>query len=106
MQKKTSTPERILRAVLVTAAALVVGATVWWSATADRRAIRALPDAQRLSLLRNTIATLKNVCDPAPPRSMRELCRQQAELAVEFDECRRDPACRQLARRNLYQPHR
>jgi hypothetical protein len=86
----------------------LVGAVmlVWWSATADERAIRALPEAQRLALLKSTIANLKNVCDPAPPRSMREFCREQAELAVKFRECARDPDCQELARRHLYQPHR
>ena len=98
--------ERSLRAVGVVLGLLAVAALAWWAATSDQRAIRALPEAQRLPLLRSTLATLKNVCDPAPPLSMREFCRRQAELAVKFSECARDPACQQLARRHLYQPHR
>jgi hypothetical protein len=85
---------------------VLVAALVWWSATSEERAIQELPDAQRLPLLQSTLANLKNVCDPAPPLSMREFCRRQAELAIKFAECTRDPACRQLARRHLYQPHR
>ena len=96
----------ILRISWVVLGLLAVTALAWWSATADQRAIRALPEAQRLPLLQSTLANLKNVCDPAPPLSMREFCRRQAELAVKFSECARDPACQQLARRHLYQPHR
>jgi len=94
---------RIFFALVGLAAAL---ALVWWLATSDQRAIRSLPEAQRLPLLQSTIANLKNVCDPAPPLSMREFCRRQAELAIKFSECTRDPDCQQLARRHLYQPHR
>lgn len=98
--------QRLGRALLVVMGLLVAVALVWWSATSDERAIRGLPEAQRLPLLQSTIANLKNVCDPAPPLSMREFCRRQAELAVKFRECASDPACQQLARRHLYQPHR
>jgi len=97
---------RIGRMFYVAVGLLAAAALVWWSATADQRAIRALPEAQRLPLLQSTLANLKNVCDPAPPLSMREFCRRQAELAVKFSECARDPDCQQLARRHLYQPHR
>jgi hypothetical protein len=79
---------------------------IWWSATSDVRAIRALPDAQRLPLLRATVDNLKNVCDPAAPVSLRDFCRRQAELATKFRECVRDPECQQLARRHLYQPRK
>jgi hypothetical protein len=79
---------------------------VWWSATSDVRAIRALPDAQRLSLLRGTVDNLKNICDPAAPVSLRDFCRRQAELATKFRECERNPECQELARRHLYQPRR
>ena len=98
--------ERLARALLVALGLFTLVALVWWSATSDERAIRGLPEAQRLPLLRSTIANLKNVCDPAPPLSMRDFCRRQAELAVKVSECTGDPACQQLARRHLYQPHR
>jgi hypothetical protein len=98
--------DRALRLLAATAGLLAVLALVWWSATSDERAIRGLPEAQRLPLLQSTVANLKNVCDPAAPVSMREFCRRQAELAIKFRECTRDPACQQLARRHLYQPHR
>jgi len=78
----------------------------WWSATADVRALRALPEAQRLSLLKGAVDNLKNVCDPAAPVALRDFCQRQAELAVKFRECEQDGDCQQLARRHLYQPHR
>ncbi len=78
----------------------------WWSATADVRALRALPEAQRLALLKGAVDNLKNVCDPAASVALRDFCRRQAELAVKFEECERDGECQQLARRHLYQPHR
>lgn len=89
----------------------LVGAVVgvwlyWWSATTDVRALRALPEPQRRSLLRGAVDNLKNVCDPAAPVALRDFCRRQAELAVKFRECERDGECQQLARRHLYQPHR
>lgn len=98
--------QRLARALFVALALLAAAVLAWWSATADERALQGLPEAQRLPLLQSTIANLKNVCDPAPPRSMREFCRRQAELAVKFRECAGDPDCQQLARRHLYQPHR
>lgn len=98
--------ERGLRILFAFLGLVAAVALVWWSATSDGRAIRALPDAQRLPLLQSTLANLRNVCDPAPPRSMREFCRRQAELAIKFTECTRDPSCQELARRHLYQPHR
>jgi len=98
--------ERLARTSCAVLGLLAVVALVWWSATSDERAIRSLPEAQRVPLLQSTLANLKNVCDPAPPVSMREFCRRQAELAVKFSECARDPGCQQLARRHLYQPHR
>lgn len=100
------TLERALRILFAFSSLLAVLALIWWSATSDQRAIRSLPEAQRLPLLQTTVANLKNVCDPAPPLSMREFCRRQAELAVKFSECTRDPDCQRLARRHLYQPHR
>jgi hypothetical protein len=75
-----------------------------WAATADQRALRALPAPQRAQLLHSALQNLNNVCDPFPPRSIRTFCRDQAELAISFDEC--DSACLSIARRYLTQPTR
>ena len=95
-----------LRLPLAAVGAAVAIWLAWWLATADVRAIRALPDGQRLPLFHSTVENLKNVCDPAAPVSLRDFCRQQAELASKFRECEKDPVCQELARRHLYQPHR
>jgi hypothetical protein len=99
-------PSGWLRLLLVVVGLVGGVALLWWSATADVRALQALPDEQRIPFFRSTVDNLKNICDPAAPRSLRDFCRKQAELAIKFQECERDPACQQLARRHLSQPHR
>jgi hypothetical protein len=79
---------------------------IWWNATAETRDLRALPDAQRLTLYHHTLDNLKDVCDPAAPRSLRDFCHDQAELAARFPECDADPNCQVLVRRHLSQPRR
>jgi len=83
-----------------------VAILVWLGATAETRALRALPDGQRSALYRRTIENLRNLCDPAPPRSMRAFCREQAALAGKFLECDGSPLCRELVSRHLFQPRR
>ena len=81
---------------------LAAVAAYWWSAGEEARALRALPEAQRAGLYLRTMETLRTVCDPAPGRSMRTYCREQAEFALQFPEC--DAACRQIARRQMSLP--
>lgn len=85
---------------------IAAGALVWTSATADTRALRALPDDVRVALYTRTVENLRATCDPAPPRSLRQFCREQAALAGKFKECDADRLCQELVRRHLYQPHR
>ena len=65
---------------------------------AERRAIRDMPAPGRQALLARTVQNLKSVCSP-PNDAMRDFCREQAQLALEFQEC--DRACQQLADRQL-----
>jgi hypothetical protein len=81
-----------------------IGFMWWWGYTAEGRALRALPDAERLPLFHRTLETLHQMCDPAPPRSLRALCRDHARLVLELREC--DPRCRETARRLLSTPMR
>lgn len=83
---------------------LVTAGYWWWSSEGEGREIRALPPAQRQGLYQRTMENLKTVCDPAPGRSMREFCREQATLALQFPEC--DDDCRRTARRHLSLPRR
>ncbi|HEY8926772.1 MAG TPA: hypothetical protein VIU64_20455 [Polyangia bacterium] len=89
--------------VLATA---LVAVLLWWSSTADTRALRALPAEQRQAIYAKTMQILRETCDPAPPVSLRALCRTQAELASKLPECDADPACGELVRRHLFQPRR
>jgi len=77
-----------------------------WASNADTREIRSLPDQQRLTLFHRVLDDLRNTCDPAPPRSLREFCRSQAALALRFRECDQSPACQELARRHVSPPRR
>jgi len=78
----------------------------WWAAGSEGRELRALPAAQRLPLFHHTVQNLRTICDPAAPRSLRDFCHRQAELALDFAECAAEPGCEELARRHLTQPRR
>jgi hypothetical protein len=95
------------RPLVVIAIGLAVAALVaawWWSYTSEGRALRALPAAERRALYQRNIDTLREVCEPAPPRSLRTLCRDHAHRVLEFPEC--DADCREVARRMLVTPMR
>jgi hypothetical protein len=65
---------------------------------AERRAIRDMPAAEHQALLARTVQNLKSICSPAE-ESMRDFCREQAQLALEFQDC--DQTCQELADRQL-----
>jgi hypothetical protein len=96
-------PRWLLAAGTALAAAALVSAW-WWSNTAEGRALRALPAAERRALYQRTIDTLREACEPAPPRSLRTLCRETAQRVLELPEC--GAACRDVARRMLATPIR
>ena len=84
------------------AVASLTAAGTWLLSDDEAREIRALPAVHRRALYQRTMENLKEVCDPAPGRSVREFCRRQATLALKFPEC--DDGCRQIARRHLSLP--
>ncbi len=90
-----------LASIVAAALALLAGG-YWFFSDDEGREIRALPAAQREGLYHRTMENLKTICDPAPGRSMREFCREQATLALKFPEC--DDECHRTARRNLSLP--
>jgi len=65
---------------------------------AERRAIRDMPAPERQALLARTVQNLNSVCS-SPDDALRDFCREQAQLALEFQEC--DRACQRLADRQL-----
>jgi hypothetical protein len=97
---------RWLWATALVFAAGALGTLLWWSSTADTRALRALPAEQRQAIYEKTMQILRDTCDPAPPVSLRALCRTQAELASKLPECDADPSCGEVVRRHLFQPRR
>lgn len=96
-------PHRLWTALAVVALAAAI-VSYWWMAGEEARTIRALPPAQRAPLFQRTMDNLRNVCDPAPGRSLRDFCRTEAQRALQFPEC--DGACREIARRHLSLPRR
>jgi hypothetical protein len=91
-------------AAVILVAGFAVAAMWYWHATEAGRALRALPARERTALYQRTLSTLRDVCEPAPPRSLRAFCREEAALVLELDEC--DARCREVARRNLAVPTR
>jgi len=97
---------RWLWLLAVAGATVAAGVLIWWLSTAVDREIQALPDDQRIPLYQRTIRNLKDVCDPAAPRSLRDFCHKEADLVLRFRECSADPACQELARRHMPHPYR
>jgi hypothetical protein len=84
---------------------LVSGLTYWiWIQGAERRAVVALPTAERRQLFERTLENLRFCRDHAAEDSFRGYCEQQADLAVGFPEC--DASCSKLARLPWSGPHR
>ncbi len=86
---------------------LIVGllsAGLWWSANEEARTVRALPRDQRAPVFTRTLQNLRVLCEPAPPRSLRDHCRDQAGFILKFPEC--DDSCQEIARRHLTMPQR
>ena len=78
----------------------IAGGILLWvhSEGAERRAIRDMPAPERQALFARTVQNLKSTCS-APDDAMRDFCREQAQLALEFQEC--DRACQELVDRQL-----
>ncbi len=81
-------------------AAAIVGAILILvhSGGAERRAIREMPARERQALYQRTVQNLRSVCS-VPEDAMRDFCREQAQLVLEFQEC--DSSCQTLAARQL-----
>lgn len=81
-----------LAAWLLFAAALAA----WlWVAGRERRALSALPAAERQALVERTLQTLRGICAEPEERRPLELCREQAELVLRLPEC--DAGCQAAA---------
>jgi hypothetical protein len=67
--------------------------------SAEQRAIRAMPRAERAALLAQTVAELREICGPGRPDALADHCRELASFASRFDDCRGE--CEALVRREL-----
>ncbi len=67
--------------------------------SSEKRAIRALPGEQRLTVLSRTVDELCQFCGPRRPAALEDHCRELASFAAQFDECRGE--CESLVRGQL-----
>ena len=67
--------------------------------SSERRALRALPDEQRLALLSRTADDLRRFCSDERPGALADHCRELASFAAQFDECTGE--CATLVRHQL-----
>ena len=91
-------PEWLVPA-LVVLAIVAVATAVLPGSSSERRAIRSLPDGQRLAILSRTVDELRQFCDEERPGALEGHCRELASFAAQFDECRGE--CGALVRRQL-----
>lgn len=88
-----------MRRSMVLAATLLALALWWaWSATSQRRALRALAPEARAALYESTLRSLQTACTRPDP-SLDDFCQTQARLLLDLPEC--DAACRDLAAQQL-----
>jgi hypothetical protein len=73
---------------------LLVVLWVWWLG-AERRAVRALPPAERATIFAQTLHEFADLCAPSRP-GLEQHCRRQASFLVNFPEC--DEHCQSLTR--------
>jgi hypothetical protein len=86
-------PAAVVLVVAAVIAAFLVGPAL------AHRALRALPDEERLALLSRTVDELRQFCGEGRPDALRDHCRELASFAAQFDECRGD--CEALVHRQL-----
>jgi hypothetical protein len=65
----------------------------------ERRALRALPDEQRLAVLSRTVDEFRQFCGEGRPDALKDHCRELASFAAQFDECRGE--CEALVHQQL-----
>jgi hypothetical protein len=90
--------DSLLNAVILVALVAVL-ATIVANVGNERRAIRALPDAQRLALYTSQLEYLRSFCGETRPDVLKDQCRTIAEFIVQFEECTGE--CEDLVRYNV-----
>ena len=93
----TSSRLRKVGSLLLLCCAAVAGIGYWiWSQGAEQRAVAAMPVAERRLLYSRTLDSLRACHGRLDQDPFRELCAQQAALALSFPEC--GDECRALSR--------
>lgn len=85
-------------------ALLALSEVTTWLANGQRGALRALPSVERTGLYQRTLENLRAVCGSSPPSGLESFCKDQAQLALDFDDC--DETCRELAHAHRPRPTR
>jgi hypothetical protein len=85
----------VVTLVVLVACLFAVALFFRFSHAGQRSALQALPPAERAALYARTLANLRDVCAPSRPSGLDAFCDEQAELALDFDEC--DADCSKLA---------
>jgi len=83
----------------VVLAIVAVLVAIIWAPSSERRALRALPEEERLALLSRTVDDLRQYCGEGRPDALRDHCRELASFAAQFDEC--TGVCEALVRHEL-----
>ena len=95
---------RLRRSLVISASVLAAGVTVallGWHQGDERRAIAALPAAERAAIYGGELEIFQSLCGRSPrPDALERECRDKAEFMIQFPEC--DQACQQLARDHLF----
>src|SRR5262249_11834935 len=79
----------MVRSLLVILAAL---AAWFWGQCAERRALLALPPAERQAVYQRELANFERICTTNPPDSLADECRHRAWVLSWLPEC--DAGCR------------
>jgi len=85
----------LLTFTLICLCLLAAAVFVRWLRSGQRSALLALPSAERVALYQRTLENLRSVCDRSRPSGLDSFCADQAELALDFEDC--DAECRKLA---------
>ena len=89
------TPEqskRVVRALWVVLAVLLLVAGLFWVLGTEQRAINAMEPGKRAAVFQQSFATFETLCDEYPGEALMANCRRQARFLRHFPEC--DVVCR------------
>lgn len=90
----TSRHPVLARAATVLVPLLLLVAWVWWLGS-ERRAVRAMPPAERVAVYEETMRGFEDLCTP-PRAGLESHCRRQAAFLLNFPECTQH--CQSLTR--------